>query len=213
MASSPYALLELEMLTPVAVGLLCLIAAAAAQVATFDLDGEWTASNDTSSFKATVPGQIHMDLFNNGLIGMPSLHSIPCCCCIALAVLPLCTHTCGRRSCCRGSILPLQRLELPVDRQRKLDLHAHVHSTEPSACLAQRMCCAAVMHCMHWCMDWCADCLRACCGVLQIMLVAEGLDTVATVTINNVLVLSADDMFRTWRVDVAGVLNDVRPFV
>jgi hypothetical protein len=42
------------------------------------------------------------------------------------------------------------------------------------------------------------------------MLVAEGLDTVATVTINGVLVLSADDMFRTWRVDVAGVLNDVR---
>ena len=43
----------------------------------------------------------------------------------------------------------------------------------------------------------------------QVDLVCLGLDTVAEVTINGVLVLSANNMFRTWVVDVKSVLKAV----
>ena len=43
----------------------------------------------------------------------------------------------------------------------------------------------------------------------QIDLVCLGLDTVADVTINGQLVLSANNMFRTWTVDVKSALQTV----
>ncbi len=43
----------------------------------------------------------------------------------------------------------------------------------------------------------------------QIDLVCLGLDTVADVTINGQLVLSANNMFRTWTVDVKSALQAV----
>ena len=39
-------------------------------MAFIDLDGTWSLSNGTgASYLATVPGQVHMDLLSNGVIG------------------------------------------------------------------------------------------------------------------------------------------------
>ena len=91
-----------------------------------------------------------------------------------------------------------------MDRAGQLDVLAHVHCLldVPAARLglSPRATHAHIRICRHIAL-W-AD-------ARQIDLVCLGLDTVADVTINGQLVLSANNMFRTWTVDVKSALQTV----
>ena len=95
-------------------------------MAFIDLDGTWSLSNGTgASYLATVPGQVHMDLLSNGVIGT------------SLGV-PLrnnqnrvkITNNNNTNTPLRRPVLPLQRRRLPVDSAVKLDIHTCVHAPD-----------------------------------------------------------------------------------
>jgi hypothetical protein len=57
------------MLVVVAAALLA-VCLHAQQVQYLPLNGDWVVSNGSSSFQASVPGQVHIDLLNAGVIGL-----------------------------------------------------------------------------------------------------------------------------------------------